>query len=244
MQESKKIGIPIIGLINSDQEILIDYPFLGNSDSIFLVHFFCCFLATLISKQSITKNHIGFKNILKKPIPFFQKSKKTKQTHKKFNKQIKQEKKYKSIYFFKPIKLIGFKPIYKQRRNLFSYKWKKDIVLGKVYTTFQRFANEISAELFNLNLTNRKFISKMILLFMKGNLKQKTTFIKRYKVFSLFLIQIFLTKEYKNALLTNNILKLEYLPSRKFIKQNKLLLPLQLNALSYHFCLKKMRSYK
>jgi len=127
---------------------------------------------------------------------------------------------------------------------LFSYKWKKDIVLGKVYTTFQRFANEISAELFNLNLTNRKFISKMILLFMKGNLKQKTTFIKRYKIFSLFLIQIFLTKEYKNALLTNNILKLEYLPSRKFIKQNKLLLPLQLNALSYHFCLKKMRSYK
>jgi ribosomal protein S2 len=57
IKESKNTGIPIIGLTNTDQLIIVDYPLLGNSNSIFLVNFFCHFLANLIAQQTINNRH-------------------------------------------------------------------------------------------------------------------------------------------------------------------------------------------
>lgn len=58
IKEGKQMGIPIIGLINSDELISVDYPIIGNNNSIYLVHFFCYFLAHMISKQILGRRHV------------------------------------------------------------------------------------------------------------------------------------------------------------------------------------------
>jgi len=60
IKESRILAIPVVGITNSDELDFIDYPLLGNSTSIFLVNFFCQFLANLISKQTINKRHNWF----------------------------------------------------------------------------------------------------------------------------------------------------------------------------------------
>jgi hypothetical protein len=71
--ESKKMGIPIVGLIGSESLVSLDYPILGNTNSVYLVHFFCYFLSTLISKQLTNKQHILFKFLLRNSPNMFSK---------------------------------------------------------------------------------------------------------------------------------------------------------------------------
>jgi ribosomal protein S2 len=59
VQESQKVGIPIIGLINSTTLLTVDYPLITNNDSIHLVHFFCFFLSNLIAKHVTNKYHLA-----------------------------------------------------------------------------------------------------------------------------------------------------------------------------------------
>ena len=49
--------IPIIGLINTECVTTVDYPVFGNVDSIQIVHFFCNFLAFLITKSFIQHDY-------------------------------------------------------------------------------------------------------------------------------------------------------------------------------------------
>ena len=49
--------IPIIGLINTECVTTVDYPVFGNVDSIQIVHFFCNFLAFLITKSFIKQDY-------------------------------------------------------------------------------------------------------------------------------------------------------------------------------------------
>lgn len=49
--------IPVVGLVNSDEATRITYPIFGNSDSAQVVHFFCSFLAVLLSKAFIQQKY-------------------------------------------------------------------------------------------------------------------------------------------------------------------------------------------
>jgi len=68
--ETEKIGIPVIGLVNSNCHLSIDYPIFAQDASIHSAHFFCHFMATLIAKEMVQIQHkliAGFKfGILKK----------------------------------------------------------------------------------------------------------------------------------------------------------------------------------
>jgi ribosomal protein S2 len=55
--ETKKVGIPVIGLVNSACQLNIDYPIFAQDTSLHSVHFFCHFLATLIAKEIIQIQH-------------------------------------------------------------------------------------------------------------------------------------------------------------------------------------------
>jgi ribosomal protein S2 len=58
LHESQKIGTPVIGLTNSTDMTLVDYPIFGNNHSIHMVHFFCHFLAILIGKEIMTYSYL------------------------------------------------------------------------------------------------------------------------------------------------------------------------------------------
>jgi len=57
LSEIKKIGIPIIGLVNSDCSLEIDYPIFAQNQTHASVYFFCHFLATLIAKEMAYTQH-------------------------------------------------------------------------------------------------------------------------------------------------------------------------------------------
>ena len=55
--ETKKVGLPVIGLVNSGCQLSIDYPIFAQDTSIHSVYFFCHFLATLIAKEMVQIQH-------------------------------------------------------------------------------------------------------------------------------------------------------------------------------------------
>lgn len=57
VDEAKKIGLPIIGLVNSDCYFEIDYPIFAQNQTIHSVYFFCHFLAVLIAKEMVHIQH-------------------------------------------------------------------------------------------------------------------------------------------------------------------------------------------
>jgi len=57
LKEARKIGLPIIGLINSHCTVEIDYPIFAQDQTLQSIHFFCHFLATLIAKETIFFQH-------------------------------------------------------------------------------------------------------------------------------------------------------------------------------------------
>ncbi len=57
VSEAKKIGVPVMGLVNSACQLDIDYPIFAQDTSIHTVHFFCHFIASLIAKEMIQIQH-------------------------------------------------------------------------------------------------------------------------------------------------------------------------------------------
>lgn len=57
LNEAKKIGLPVIGLVNSDCGFEIDYPIFAQDHTLHSVYFFCNFLATLIAKEMVYTQH-------------------------------------------------------------------------------------------------------------------------------------------------------------------------------------------
>jgi ribosomal protein S2 len=57
LEETKEVGIPVLGLVSSDCQLNIDYPILAQDMSIHIVHFFCHFMATLIAKEMVKIQH-------------------------------------------------------------------------------------------------------------------------------------------------------------------------------------------
>jgi len=73
LSEVKKIGIPVIGLVNSHCPFEIDYPIFAQDQTLSSVYFFCNFFATLIAKEMVYSQH-KYYILQKKP---FQEKKKT-----------------------------------------------------------------------------------------------------------------------------------------------------------------------
>jgi len=57
LEETKEVGIPVLGLVSSDCQLNVDYPVLAQDMSIHIVHFFCHFMATLIAKEMVKIQH-------------------------------------------------------------------------------------------------------------------------------------------------------------------------------------------
>jgi ribosomal protein S2 len=70
IKETKKIGMPVIGLVNSTCTFVIDYPIFTQDTSIYNVHFFCHFIAALIAKEMVQIQH---KLFVQKKIGFLRK---------------------------------------------------------------------------------------------------------------------------------------------------------------------------
>ena len=71
LREIKKVGLPVIGLVNSDCHLEIEYPIFAQDQSFSSVHFFCQFLAVLIAKEMVYvqhKVHIKKKLLMKKKL--------------------------------------------------------------------------------------------------------------------------------------------------------------------------------
>jgi ribosomal protein S2 len=67
IRETNVLGIPVIGLVNSNCQNLIAYPIFANDQSVYSIHFFCHFLSSLITKEIVKTKH-KFKNVSKKTI--------------------------------------------------------------------------------------------------------------------------------------------------------------------------------
>lgn len=57
LKEAKKRGLPIIGLVNSDCTLEIDYPIFAQDQTAESIYFFCHFLAALIAKEVVYIQH-------------------------------------------------------------------------------------------------------------------------------------------------------------------------------------------
>jgi len=57
LSEIKKIGLPVIGLVNSHCPFEIEYPIFAQDQNLSSVHFFCYFLATLVAKEAVYAQH-------------------------------------------------------------------------------------------------------------------------------------------------------------------------------------------
>ena len=72
LAEIKKIGLPVIGLVNSDCRFEIEYPIFAQDQSFSSIHFFCHFLATLIAKELVYWQHKAYikkRLMVKKKLP-------------------------------------------------------------------------------------------------------------------------------------------------------------------------------
>lgn len=57
LKETNSVGIPALGLVNSNCNVEIAYPIFANDLSLYSVHFFCHFLSTLILKEFVKHKH-------------------------------------------------------------------------------------------------------------------------------------------------------------------------------------------
>ena len=57
LKEARKVGLPVMGLVNSNCSIEIDYPIFAQNQNLQSIHFFCHFLAALIAKETVYFQH-------------------------------------------------------------------------------------------------------------------------------------------------------------------------------------------
>jgi len=57
LKEAQKVGLPIMGLVNSKCYFEIEYPIFAQDQTAQSIHFFCHFLAVLIAKEAIFTQH-------------------------------------------------------------------------------------------------------------------------------------------------------------------------------------------
>jgi hypothetical protein len=57
LKEARTVGLPVIGLVNSNCLVEIDYPIFAQDQTLQSVHFFCHFLAILIAKETVFVQH-------------------------------------------------------------------------------------------------------------------------------------------------------------------------------------------
>lgn len=67
IRETNVLGIPVLGLVNSDCQNSIAYPIFANDQSVYSIHFFCHFLGSLITKEIVKTKH-KFKNVSKNTV--------------------------------------------------------------------------------------------------------------------------------------------------------------------------------
>ena len=135
IKETNILGIPVLGIVNSNCQSEIAYPIFANDFSIYSIHFFCHFLSSLITKEIVKSKHklhilpkktirIQFARALKKIFHFNTRVFKFKYLKK--NKQTDLQYIFKGRYFFENLvkPKIKLRKMF-QRKNQIS--WKKKI---------------------------------------------------------------------------------------------------------------------
>lgn len=253
VRESKKIGIPIIGLINSDQLISVDYPLMGNSDSIHLVNFFCHFLANIISKQRINSCYTGFKHLMREQFTMAQINKRRKRVFVEdtvaiYNKPFLQKKTDKIVNVHK------IKDIFTVFHNNYNRKLKKYQLeekirkqkyqsTGKLHEAYNELARKGSVETDDFLFKRKRILSRLVPLFTNITLKQKINFLKKNKFIYFFLLKSIRNIKIKNFYTAKTILKMEYSWTKSFFNTRSYFIALWQNASNYIFSYNKIRNY-
>ena len=140
LSEVQKIGIPVLGLVNSHCTFEIDYPIFAQDQSFSSVYFFCSFLSTLIAKEMAYSQHKHY------TLQKIRSQKKTKTTFlranenkKPFAELILQQKRrtdFKAGFFFKnivpalrkiPKRNVSFKTLFNIRLRIFKLAFVRNI---------------------------------------------------------------------------------------------------------------------
>lgn len=253
VRESKKIGIPIIGLINSDQLISVDYPLMGNSDSIHLVNFFCHFLANMISKQIINNCYTGFRHLMRNQFTMSQINKRRKRiivedTIALYNKPFLQKKTNKIVNVHK------IKDIFTVFHNNYNRKLKKYQLeekirkqkyqsTGKLYGVYNDLSRKESVETDDFLFKRKRLLSRLVPLFINITLKQKINFLKKNKFIYFFLLKAIRNIKVKSFYTAKTILKLEYSWTKSFFNKYSYFIALWQNASNYIFSSNKIRNH-
>lgn len=259
VEESKKVGLPVLGLINSDQICLIDYPLIGNSDSIYLVHFFCHFLSIMISKQIINRRHTWTKNVIKNQCFVPQNNIKKKRSV-----IIPGLDKNYSFFFCKNSKIENIKsfktPFKKSWTNKNGNSWSKKgrkerdfnkilfkqytMSLGKIYLGYNNKNSVLQSEFLNYMTRKKTQLWKIWSLFSKLTFTQEINFAKHTKFLYLFLMQNMLKLKKTWTLPIKNVIVTEHRHTKNFFKESLTLIPLQQNSSNYILRFKKQQFYK
>ena len=146
LSEVQKIGIPVLGLVNSHCAFEIDYPIFAQDQSFSSVYFFCYFLSTLIAKEMAYSQHKHYtlQNIrlqIKKKSHFFvpKQSKKSLQKVASFQELVTQQKIkdfLKDSFFFRNIvpakrkisrRHVSFKALFNVKLKIYKFAFIKNI---------------------------------------------------------------------------------------------------------------------
>jgi hypothetical protein len=60
LKEVRRVGLPVMGLVNSNCSMEIDYPIFAQNQNLQSIHFFCHFLAALIAKETVYLKHKSY----------------------------------------------------------------------------------------------------------------------------------------------------------------------------------------
>jgi len=126
LSEINKIGIPVIGLVNSHCTFEIDYPIFAQDQTISSVYFFCNFLSTLVAKEMAYSQH---KHYVLQKIP--SQGKKKNRTFQQIVKHLKWKKNVNKLTFFftsiLPAKIKARNQYFSNKLRVISSSWKNII---------------------------------------------------------------------------------------------------------------------
>lgn len=158
LHEADQMNIPVISLLNTSSNKLVDYPLLGNDRSIIVNYFFCNLLATLINNNN---NSQEYRSLIKT-----KRFNKVIQTSKKKNRLTFEKSKLKVKKFFWQfmhnyifLRKAGKKDVVRVFRNLFptdySDKQSKHYRVGSLAF----FSNLLTNNMKNYRLTNNLLLN-------------------------------------------------------------------------------------
>ena len=145
LSEIKKIGLPVIGLVNSHCHFEIEYPIFAQDQNFSSVHFFCYFLATLVAKETVYTQHKRYTKsrslrVKQSHLPRIKQQKSPTVSFRKLLTQQTIKEYWKKPFFFKCLSPAKekFSNRYTLLQQIFSYPYQSYYVIQKIKKDFKK----------------------------------------------------------------------------------------------------------